>query len=96
MTPARSVNSESINAPAAVTFVVSVTSALASIALSLDSKVSVKLFVSNSLNSAVLISEPVWSAVAPDSIPSSFVWSASVNTFESVADSTRVRISEAV
>ena len=69
--------------------------ALASIALSLLSRVSVRLFVSDSLNSAVFISAPVWSAVALASIAFSFVWSASVKTLESDADSTSVLISEA-
>ena len=45
---------------------------------------------------SVLISPAVWSAVAPVSIPFSFVWSASVNTLEFEADSTNDLISAAV
>ena len=44
-----------------VTLPLSVTSAVPSILFSFDNKVSVKLFVSDSLNNVVLISAPVWS-----------------------------------
>ena len=70
LTSAIDVNSESINAPAAVTLVASVTSALASIAFNLESKASVNTLESEAFPTKVLISAAVWSAVAPDSIPS--------------------------
>ena len=50
--------------------------------------------------STVLISVSIsladWSAVAPDSMPSNLLWSASVNTLLSEADSTKDLISLAV
>ena len=57
----------------------------AAIPSNLDFKVSVKLLVSDSLNNAVFISPPVWSAVAEASIPSNLEWSAVVK-FSSVCD----------
>ena len=79
MTPAKSVSSESINAPAEVTLAVSVTSALASILVSFVFSASVNAFVSELFSYAVFISASVWSAVAPDSIASSLVLSPFAN-----------------
>ena len=50
--------------------------------------------VLNPVNALPTFAESVTSALA--SIPSNFVWSASVNTFESLALSTNVLISAAV
>ena len=63
----------SIKAPAAVTLAVSVTSALASIALSLEWSASVNTFESVAASTAALISASVWSAVALASIPSNLL-----------------------
>ena len=57
---------------AATTFAVSVTSALASIAFNFEWSASVNTFESEADSTNVRISLAVWSAVAPDSIPSSF------------------------
>ena len=96
LTPAKSVSSESIKAPAVVTLAVSVTSALASMLVSFVFSASVNAFVSELFSYAVFISASLWSAVAFASTLLSLVWSASVNTFESVADSTAVLISASV
>ena len=68
LTEAIAVSSESIKAPAAVTLVASVTSALASIAFSLVWSASVNTFESLAASTAVRISASVWSAVALASI----------------------------
>ena len=62
-------NEEDINAPAAATFVASVTSAEASIAFNLEWSASVNTLESDAASTAALISAFDWSAVAPDSIP---------------------------
>ena len=89
LTSAIEVNSESIKAPAAVTLVASVTSALASIAFNFEWSASVNTFESVAASTAALISASVWSAVALASIAFSLEWSASVNVFESVPASTK-------
>ena len=81
---------------AATTLAVSVTLALASIALSLVWSASVNTLESLAASTAVLISALVWSAVALASIAFNLLWSASVNTFEFVAASTAVLISALV